>query len=71
MALTPDVLLPGPRVSCDQCRLYPAVLQCRKCQRKVCNLHFCDVCRCCQRDCICWAHPGAVYKPPPGEPPPR
>jgi len=64
MTLTPDVVTVS--VKCQQCGSYAARLECRQCQKKVCNLHFCDVCRHCTKHCICWTVPQTVYHPPHG-----
>lgn len=61
-ASTPDVL--DGTEKCQHCKMYRAVLQCRTCGKKLCNLHFCDVCRHCRKDCICWQQLNTVYHPP-------
>lgn len=70
---TPDVVVPDSKCYICPRAKYSAVLQCRRddCKKKVCNLHFCDVCRHCLRHCVCWERLSAVYHPPTDEAPAR
>lgn len=56
---------------CKICGLWNVRTTCKKCQAPVCNIHWCDVCRNCSHDCVCWVRPHAVYHPPVNEPPAR
>lgn len=72
LSTTADVVA-TPKEKCYICKryTYTGVLQCRKCEKVACNLHFCDVCRHCVKHCTCWQRPNTVYHPPPDEPPAR
>lgn len=58
-------------IKCKICGLWNVRETCGKCKAQVCNIHWCDVCRLCSKDCLCWVKPHSVYHPPPNEPPAR
>ncbi|NDD28092.1 MAG: hypothetical protein EB084_07485 [Proteobacteria bacterium] len=60
-----------PTTKCKICGLFDSRMACTACQKQVCNIHACDVCRRCSKDCVCWQAPHSVYHPPVDEPPAR